>query len=699
MDKRLIELIHLCLNELYLVKQIIDLKISDDFTSRLLGIYTTMRIDDITKIWSHNIPKDSESRQLVDKIKNQYNQWLRPVRDKLGAHYQKIADYDCLFNAVKLFNSIDYANTVCLIDEIFDAESKIEKTPIKQIDFQDKNDINIIKKVIKALYSDDQAHITNGTLDIFGINKGGLMATTEGQIKAQHLRSIEVMISIAHNLFEQQYANSEVKRMFKRLYVSLIYNYHDNLITRTDIAQNAAQYEKGFDILFLNLISKQDDKNMLENAFVKFENIYHISNIIKKNRNVRNIACAHFDENSSVKEINNELDLLNVEELKKAYSNMLLLFNFICNNVFCLKMLALPARSPIYGAQMKTTEGNENFYGESVQTEIPQEMNCVEIMRSIRQNSDRYEEAKDMLQRKLMSANIEVYKEIETVLFQRLRESSISAGEMATIIQSLHNARSGYPERLQRTLVNMLGDDAIFNNCNGHLLWLLSFICREDAEIDVPALLDSVIKQRNIIAVTLSLLAFLHMTVEKVHSCIVRQNKAHDVSKTFRDYCDSIKNQTEKCAAMLSLSQHWFHGTEYSFYRVYEENYSNFLLNETSEALQEYLVYAKVCDKDRELCERYLNTRHYLLLLNNLAALEKGRKQKDNVFLNLWRHNCFIRLRCDLYESIAVGYLTEQEGNKVFAKAIFDSIVQDYPINEEAISAREFFYKRNPNMR
>ena len=88
MNQKAIDKIHLCLNELQMMKQLIDLKVADDFCSRILGVYVMMRVDDITKMWSHSIPKTDTNYPQAEAVKNQYNQGLRQVRDKLGAHFQ-----------------------------------------------------------------------------------------------------------------------------------------------------------------------------------------------------------------------------------------------------------------------------------------------------------------------------------------------------------------------------------------------------------------------------------------------------------------------------------------------------------------------------------------------------------------------------------------------------------------------------------
>lgn len=697
MKQEAIDQIHLCLNELQMIKQLLDSKVADDFCSRLLGIYVMMRVDDITKIWSHQIPRTDMDRHLVDGVKNQYNQGLRAVRDKLGAHYQSPNGKEDLFESVQIFKSIDYANTTCMIDAIMEVEGKIEGKIITVGGFREMNDFDTAKEVLSTLYTDDQAYLTNGALDVFGMNKGSMIACSGPQVKGQYLRSIELMVETVQRLLERKYVAIEAGRMFKRMFVSVVYNYHDNLITRKDIKENAAQYEEGFDIQFKSLIKANDNKDILETAFDKFESIYQIEPVIRKYRDTRNKACAHLDEDSTVEKINELLDALNVEELNKAYGDMLNMFNFICNNVFLLKFIALPARFPVYGSQFVTIENNENFYGEAMESLLPEKMTCLEIMRSIRKRGERFDEARDALGKNLMSRDEEVYKETIEAITQRLQEGSVAEDEMLAIIQALGNSAKGYPERLQRSLMSLLSDDDILRNHGGHLIWLLPSICREDDVVDMPQILDKIIAHRVLIPTAFALLSLLHLIMEKDHSCIVANNKAHDVSSEFKKYCDSVKHPTESLAMMLMLSQHWFYGQEFSAYRSYENKYSDYFKEESSKAMAMYFSYIKYKDEHEiKRCENYLETCHYVLLLNRLVIREKERKQNPNIFLEMWKYNCYVRLRSDVYEALAVGIMYELEGNIHLAKEILETTATDYPINDCALKTLEEFHERHP---
>ena len=699
MDKKAIDQIHLCINEMQMVRQLINTKTADTFCNRLLGIYVMMRVDDVTKIWSHNIPRNTMARHLAEGVKAQYNDGLRTVRDKLGAHYQTPNGNTGLYGLNSIFSTIDYANTACLIDIIKDVQSQIEGCEV-DVDGLCDQDLRTAVNTLQQLYAEDTAFMTNGTLDLFGVNKGGVMMTTAPQVKGQHLRSIEVMVNVAYALFNNEYVHQEAGRIFKRMLVSMVYNYHDNLITRTDIHTDAPQYEEGFDQLFLSLISKNDDRLMLEGAFARFDARYQVEKYIKKHRDVRDHACAHLDEGSTVEQINSELDALDAGKLKEVYDHMLDFFNYICNNVLCLKPLALAARIPIYGSQMVTPEDVKTFYGEKPVVVGIRVWSCVEIMRAIRKKNEDFEEASDALHKKLMSQDEGEYQEIITLIAQRLREPSVGDEEMTVIINALVNARRGYPERVQRTLLGMIMDDEIFKLHGGHLLWMLPAICREDKEIDVPQILDSIIKQKKIIPTALSILALLHLTVVKNHTCIVCNNKAHEVTEEIKNYCEAVVHPTEKCALMLMLCQRWLHDTEYSSYRNYEQQYTDFFLDEVKKAAEGYFRYIKLEDsEEKDYCDNCLKSQHYIMLLQHLVAIENERKQKVNVFADMWRYNCFFRTASDVYEALGVGLLDESVGNVEQGRMVLETVVKNNPIHDEAIRVLEEFYKRHPGLK
>jgi len=508
------------------------------------------------------------------------------------------------------------------------------------------------------------------------------------------------MVDVAQRLLNRKYEATEVKRLFERLYVTMVYNYHDKLITRTDIKDKAAQYEEGFDVQFKKLITKKDDKATLEIAFDKFEAKYQVKPVIKKYRDTRNKACAHFDEGSTVADINKLLDALDIVALEKVYEDMLKLFNYICSNVFLLKMLNLPARVPVYGSKMVTLRDNDNFYGEGVENQMPKEMGVTEIMRSIRKEDNRYGEACDALAKRLMGLNETAYDEMIEAIALRLKEPTVSEGEMSVIIQSLRNSTGGNPERTQRSLLLLIMDNDIFCNCGVDLLWVFSAICREDEAVDIRQILDDMISHNQLITTSFAILAFLHLTMVKERFAFTKKRRAHKVSEDLKRYCDGVKQSTEKLALMLMLSQHWFCGQEYGIYRECEDRYSDYFKAEVAKALDGYFAYIKLKEsEERERCENFLKSHHYLLLLNRLVIMENNRNQKPNLFLEMWRHNCYILLKSDMYEALGVGVMFELSGDKQRAREIIETVANDYPISDDAKATLEGFYERNPEMK
>lgn len=224
MDNTTIDKIHLCLNEISICKQLFDSQKVDDVCGRLLSIYIMIRADDITKMWSHSLPKGEIERILSDEIKNKYNCKFRHIRDKLGAHYQTVAKDKTIdiFENSRIFRSFDYGSISEFIDELFLAENLIEEIETEYIGFEFSDDFNMALEAIDTLYADDKASITNSALELFGFNKGGVITFSNAQRKAQFLKGIELMANYAYTLVNKPYCSIVIKRLFKRLLICII---------------------------------------------------------------------------------------------------------------------------------------------------------------------------------------------------------------------------------------------------------------------------------------------------------------------------------------------------------------------------------------------------------------------------------------------------------------------------------------------
>lgn len=693
-----LEKINLCFSEIEKCRQLLNNNSADDFCGRLLSIYIMIRIDDISKMWSHSITKGEIERLLSDEAKTAYNKGFRNVRDKLGAHYQTPSDNEdiSIFESSILFRSFDFESVSLLIDEFIAAEQLINSNRNEFTGFDNVDDLMLAIEAIDNLYADDKSHITNSALDLFGINKVGVISCSNGQRKAQFLKGVELMVDYAYHLANRSYHSIEVQRLFKRMLVCFIYNYHDNLFTRKELNLSANQYEEGFDTMYKTLYSPCDNKTILDTAFEEFEKIYQTDEFFKRNRKVRDRSCAHFDEKCNVDEINSILDELDHEELYTHFCNMLNLFNFICNNMRTLSFLQIPPRSVLYNVQIENMDGITNFFGEKPNdNSFFKMMSPKDILKSIRKKDIHYEEALEQMKERLFSQNLNHYHQMIAAIGQRLHELTDFTPDLFDIIDGLYNAKRGYPNRLQRSIVELINDNKINGIVKVHLIWVLSSICIKDEGFNVLDILQDLIKCDYYPIQCLAFIGYLHYLMSDRIPFVDSRIKPREVDIDFKHLLQTKNNPTLTLGIWLALNQHWMCDSDYLLDRKRETDYDSFLKIGLHDSLQNYCKYAKVDENNKVILDQYEITRHYLLLLQMLTRYEIFRNQKPNVFLELWNSNCFIKYRTDLYESIGVGLMTELNGEIEIARNIFKTIVKDNPINQDAIDTLAEFEKRN----
>lgn len=699
MDNITIDKIHLCLNEISICKQLLDSQKADDICGRLLSIYIMIRADDITKMWSHSLPKGKIERILSDEIKNKYNCKFRHIRDKLGAHYQTMAEDRTIdiFEGSRIFRSFDYGSISEFIDELFFAENLIEEIETEYIGFEIIDDFNMALDAIEVLYADDKASITNSALELFGFNKGGVITYSNEQRKAQFLKGIELMADYAYTLANKPYFNIGVKRLFKRLLICVIYNYHDNLYTRKEIKPGKEQYEEGFDLMYKNLYTSQDDKNTLDSVFEDFEKIYHTNEFFKKNRKIRDRACGHFDEKSNISEINTILDNLSIDKMYEQYTNMLNLFNFICQNISVLTPLRIPPRSIMYNSQMISIAGVTNYYGKKLE-EIAnlKMMTPDEILVSLKQKDKHYNKACAQMNNILFMNNSEQYNQMISAITLRLREMNGFEVDLPGILEGLRKARRGYPRRLQQTILNLLDDQEIHKGIKYHLFCILTSICTVDSDKDIKHYLQALTRNDCCSIKCQAFIGYMHYLTSGMPHYIKNGGQPHIVDEDFATRLYEIENPAEALGIWIALNQRWILDEDYSFIRKNETQYEIFLKDGLHKSIQTYYTYSNTNDEEElKLWIMYEKTKHLLLLLYRVAVFEKINNQGSNLFIELWNNNCFIRYRADIYESFGVGLLTELSGEIGTAEEIFKAILKDNPINKDAIETLAEFKMRN----
>lgn len=643
--------IEVCFWEIGMCRQLLASERADDFAARLLSLYILMRTDDITKMWGHTLERGSEARRVADEVLNRYNK-VREARDRLGAHYQSPAEDGSvdIFGSGQLFRQYDINEIDALVTELFTARDLIAGGETAPYEFESVHDLDLALQALDELYADDSAYLTNTPLELFGINRGGMISGSDAQRKGQYLRGIELMIEYVYRLYNQPYETKEVKDMFKRHLVALIFSYHDNLFTRTDINEKSPQYQIGFDRLYPSLKSeKRDDVKLLDGVFDRFEEETGVKAYFKGNRIVRDRACAHFDEDSTMEEIGERLDGLNVAEIHGRYEQMLAFFNELCQNTFLLQMLRLPARSPLYKRQFEIPDDVRNFYGKKPQPPTRKEWTAEALLRSLmKQDKDR-DCAMELIQERLMSLNERVFSEMITEIAQRLEKIGDFNQELCDIVTCIFRAKRGCPERLQTAILQILAlDSTLLSLSNAvclSLMWALSEIALKSKDYDIFNILGGWVSVDCYPQRCFGILGYLHALIKERDVDKAIKGVARKVDDRFAELCNNFGKPTESLGIWLALCNHWQMDEDYAYYRTYETEYDTFLKNGLMESLGAYMKYIRMNDaKERDEWQRLASAGHYITLLEQLAKKERERKQKPNVFLALFGCGCFVNL-------------------------------------------------------
>lgn len=686
----------LCFQEMEMCWSLIESRRGDDFMARLLSIYITMRVDDITKLWCHSLSKDTIERVLADDAKEIYNDRFRRVRDKLGAHYQSADEEgkNDIFQSALLFRSFDYDDMRTLMEEMRSARVLIEGKELTK-DYVDNllkiQDLSAILKLMEELNADGMASLTNSALELMGPNRGGVIMCTPAQRKGQYLRGIELMVEYVRECTKIEFVDLLPARMFKRLLVCLIYNYLDNLCTREKLPDKAVQKEMGFDKMYMDLVSPGDDVSKLEDAFERHENIHHCFEYFSCHRVVRDKACGHFDEKSSMEEIDGMLDSWNVEELLCNYDRLLDLFNYICRNMVCLLPLTLPARSVLPNARFENPLTDKDFYKSEVVNELPVMMTPGEIMRSLRKIDKDYHRAKEQMKERLMSSRDEIFLPMMKAINDRLMEMTESKkikGDFVEIMDGLESARRGDPERLQRAVLLMIYNSEIGDFIKLYLIRCLSVIARRDTDAvwDIWQDVRNWMGSENYALQAHACVVGLHYRLSESRMMNNAKAQQLEVNGDLETIINSVSDPVKMLGIRLLLCHRWYMDEEYGLVRKRESVYDDWLKAGLEDGLKCYADYIGMKESEDEwrAWENYRQTGHYLLLLYRLALVERGRGVKVNRFMELWVWNCFIRVRRDMYEAIGVGLLDELAGRVEVAEEIFRDIARDNPLNDDA---------------
>ncbi|MBQ0088228.1 MAG: hypothetical protein KBT27_02710 [Prevotellaceae bacterium] len=661
-------------------------------SSRLLGAYVAMRLDDYTLLAEYYCKNKKKDVEYSQELKKKFNSKLRAVRDKIGAHFQQTTDIH--IDRVSIFRSYNHGDICSIIEDaklLYEIVTGLEQPVV----LLSTHDLNLVRNELGRFYQDDVAHIGVDSLAIGGKNVGGIIMCSKPQRKAQDLKSIQILEEIAHSLYLLPYDSIEIKRLFKRLWICTVVNYCDNLLTRDDIREDSAQYEEGFDQLFRSLLNAENE-TILSSFFSDLYSQYpKLKSNIRYIRKVREHACAHLERSMSIEQIHAELDMLDDNMVECCYTTLLQAFDYIVGHVFLLQPLVLAPRTPVYNATFEKIYSHD-FYNREESNPCPAPLTQDAMFEMIRKHTPMEEIAKVQLKDAIMGTDENM--ELMQVLVDRLVSKGLTLDEMQTWVCFLHSCRTMYPDRIVR-MCRCVISARISSMVYGAMLWLLSEMHYDRKQFDfVERIINRCLRNGS-------------SYVEKVYGlkmCIEKDvcseglfcfEKDIPITDEFRTYINQIHDRKMKLCVLVAVCSCWFHSPVFCHYASKKETYSRYLVKELKNALVDYEKYSKMMDDVCAIMDQLVEMHRFNQLGYHLVATERIRKQEKNVFLDLLRYPSMYQNYADWVEYLYVGLIYEEMGELECAHSCLLEVVSRETFNEDAIRIFDEFIGRHPEFR
>ena len=683
--------IQLCVSEISIVESLLDTRMGDDFCCRLLTLYVAMRLDDLTKILDKETFGEEAKKELSHELKMEYNEQFRQLRDKLGAHFQQMeGDGDLMHRAVT-FRAFNYEDVKAIVGEsraVYELlYGDVDTVPSGFVNEKDKQ---MASDVLVGFYSDDKGALTTGTLDLFGVNKGGMVSGGKAAQKAQHLRSLQMMHDVVYMLYQPLYEDMAVKRLFKRFWIALVVNFYDNLVTRTDIKPDAAQYDKGLDADYIDTLCKRDNKAEMEHSFERFEAQTGMSAYMKRLRRVREVCCAHLDETMPLDDINNMLDCVDEKEVARRFTTMAEFFEYLLNNTFLFRMVALPPRILMHGVNFETMEGQRDFYGNEVEglkaRSKMADATPEELWHAIRKHTADGQEAWHYAEQMLKSHDEGVFWRMANVLGQRLETDGLDNRELWLIYKLLKSAVRGFPERLQAFLItNIYGHKDFVGTLL--LLNVLADVAQFDKDGQLMDFLSQLEASGNVLYRAYQRQILLHACIQGTGGIRFADSITQQVDTRFSESLEFEDKPPVRLATFMGLANvFWeFHKRE----AVYGQLIDGILMD----SLDDFCKYVKASDEKGKIWADRASHHRLIELTCLLIDAEEERKQTPNIFKALWCSRLVRHESEDKRERLFAALCNERLGKTDYVRWQLEILRKQFPLDDETKTVLEDFYR------
>lgn len=697
---QILEKMRLCLNEMLFLQQVLNKKVADDFCARMLGIYVLIRMDDFTKFAKSLIPSgENETRVAFDELFNLYNTKGRAVRDKLGAHMQKpnapkdidaASAFDDYFSRINLYQSVDYYLIDTFVDYARLVYDELDKTSLADFsnDFALNQDLLSVANYLSDNSLSGKVQMSSDWLG-FGVpNTISLISCSNAQRKGQLLKSIELMEQRASGLQELKLQSSLAQKLFKRLWICIVVNYYDNLFTRTDLPIDDVRREKGFDELAPSIGDKKYSEDDIKRFFTQFKASNDVASNMDSLRKLRGICCGHLDENKGVAEIDEILAKIDCEQVINDMTKISNLFHYVCREVFLLRLLDLPARSPIYDVDGVEPYVDTPYYKGNENVITKRRFTVEEAWRIFRKRADGWGEAKEFLIHVLFKPSDACYVVLAKILIDWLSRDNIEPDDANACADLIISSKGGFPNDLQEIVIEATLEA---NKITPLMLHILSEIAVEGDRINV--IVDCCLKSEFVVIRTYG--ALIQLKLDEANHSPIDWNKDCQPSQQLKNFYDKCATPSEDLVLAVVLAQQWNYSYNFVGLRKYRRSINTLINEQVLKKLDAYLNYIKVPEDEKAKFRMVVQNKRYFALLNTLISIENQRKQKPNHFVGILAYNQFaVASIDDVYELIHRALCFELVGAVEYCEKLLEELTHYFPTELSASEEYEEFLKR-----
>jgi len=656
-------------------------------------------MDDFTKIAGKYIPKADDKREYFADLLNKYNDGYRSVRDKLGAHFQRPDEHKPVTEPdvtkrLEIYCSLEYeritglAELAQLLFEII-CDDEGQKADTEQLS---TTDTLAIIDYCKKVYMDDAAHLGVDAFAIGGKNTGVMLTCSQAQGKAQLIKSLQLMTQTARDFYHLPLQQGSVKRMFKRLYVCTLVNYYDNLVTR-NLKESADQYDIGFDKLIGELATKYQPKEMLLKLYEDLHQQYNLTPKVEKLRNVRDKACGHLDLDMTADDINKMLDATTKDAIEDIYSATDNFWEYLLKRVFLLKMLAIPARSKLYGTNFVDIERPKHFYQDVTSVAQREEKKVEELWHDIVKHTDGHDEAWSILAGYLKKPNDVKFILLTNHLTKRLMQEKLHGHEAHVIRSFVMSGRRGFPNEVMEWLLDVYFIYKPKSVRAYHvLLHLMTQFAYKDKEGHTDKIIDLLLDKGNYMEQVSGLLMLLNYCVSSNDT--IYHPESVNIEKRLVGHLNCVNNRIVRLSMLTSLCSYWFSCEYYCHYVKTMPNVTSWLMDEITKATDDFVTYLKAGDELRNELHEIIGMHWYTQFNYVVGSLEVRRGHTKNVFMLNVVFDLIWRIQSDQYEQCYHALNFEMAGDNYHALNYMEWIAKENPLDKGIRKALEDMRER-----